>query len=273
MVRVSKHPLCSLLGILLGLAACSGTLTAATWTYKSTSALHIWDISGQHGQEPAFTLNEDVKGKLSGGGEMLNFTVTVEEGGVEQEVSVSATYTVTGHITQTAGVGKVSLTLKAKGTATMGAETSKFTGTEILRATINPATSVLTGTLKRSMTAFGEHGSETIDVSETLTDGMDGSFTLTVDASTGGKNGKKATGSATLTLSNGDVYQFTGKGSYSAKRQAYQYLLTLRSPEKLDLKLYVNETTGVITKLTGKALGQNLRATNLTPEPAAPPAP
>jgi hypothetical protein len=223
----------------------------ASFTYNSTEALHIWDITGQHGSgDETFNLVEDAKGKLTGTGE-LHFTTG-------EDIAVDATYTITGQITQTAGVGNVKATLRAKGTATRGGETSKFTGTKIWRAHIDPATSTLSGTEKRSMTAFGDHDSATDDIEEVLADGMDGTFTLTVDIT---PSGKKATGTAVLTLSNGDVYNFSGKGTFNAKHD--QYLLTLKSPEKLSLKLYIKASTGEITKLTGKALGQNLRAANI----------
>jgi len=111
------------------------------------------------------------------------------------------------------------------------------------------------------MTAFGEHLSRVEDVHEVLTDGMDGAFTLALDIT---PSGKKATATAVLTLSDHETpYNFSGKGTFNSKRD--QYVLTLKSPEKLSLKLYVTASTGEITKLTGKALGQSLRAANITP--------
>jgi hypothetical protein len=226
----------------------------ASFSYHSTEALHIWDIAGTHGDEPSFTVTEDAKGKLGGAGD-LNMTVYDNE---DRAVEVTSTYTVTGQITQTAGVGKVKLTLRAKGTATRDGATSKWTGTIVVQAQIDPGTSVLSGTVKKSMTAFGEHASETKTFDEPPADGMNGAFTLALDIT---PNGKKATATAVLTLSSGDTYNFSGKGTFNATRD--QYVLTLKSPEKLSLTLYVTASTGEITKLTGKALGQNLLAVNI----------
>ena len=111
------------------------------------------------------------------------------------------------------------------------------------------------------MTAFGEHGREIEEIEQVLAAGMDGALTLALEVT---PNGKKATATAVLTLSGHETpYNFSGKGTFNAKRD--QYVLTLKSPEKLSLKLYVTASTGEITKLTGKALGQNLRAANIAP--------
>ena len=240
----------------------SGTVTglSASYTYDSTDQLHIWDIAGPHDiGDPIFSVTQDTKGKLGGTGE-LNFVIGEEEGG---DITVAGTYTITGQITQTAGVGNVKMTIRAKGMAARGADTSKFTGTMIVRAEIDPATSALSGTSKESMTTFRKHWSRVEDIDEVLTDEMDGTFTLALNIA---PSGKKATATAVLTL-NGHAtpYNFSGKGTFNAKRD--QYVLTLTSPEKLSLKLYITASTGEITKLTGKALGQNLRATNILVTP------
>ena len=89
---------------------------------------------------------------------------------------------------------------------------------------------------------------------------MNGTSTLTLDYF----GDKKLSGDGTLLISNGDSYDFSGKGSYNEKKD--ESSLTLKG-DKNSLTIKIDGASGEIKSLTGKVLGQQLKGTDITPTP------
>jgi hypothetical protein len=237
--------------VLLGAIIFPGTAVAEVYEYDFSGDLCIWDLSETRdtdflGINMDYTVTQDSKGKLSGYG-----SASASEMGIDFYL----TYTITGSVTQRNGIAYIKFTMKIKGTAYDGWDTYKFKASATVNADLDPDVQLITGTIKISV-AMGRY-KETWrdDYEEDLPAGMNGSFKMRLDYDA---NGKKLLGDAELELSNGDIYAYAVKGTAVAKKSEDR--LTLSAPKMPKLKVYVDETTGDLNMLSGKVLGQKLKA-------------
>lgn len=230
---------------------------AETYFFDFTGDLSVWDISGSYtedytiGCDISYDLTQDAAGKFTGGG---SASCSVEG------IDIDMTFDINGSIKQTGGVATVKMSMKFKGTAYDGWDTYKFTASAKVTAEVDSVAGTIEGTVKVKISIKG-YGSESGVVPYTidLPLDMDGTFTLELDVNA---DGKKLQGTGTLTLSNGDTYNFSIKGKYNAKTDENK--LTLKGDASFkgsSLKITIDESDGQMTSLTGKTLGQKLKGT------------
>lgn len=245
-----------LLAILLPSAQSS---FADTYSFDLTGDLSIWDISGSYDDTSlgfslniSYDLTQDTAGKFTGGG---NASCTILGTDVDME------FTIKGSVKQKGGDATVKMTMKFTGTADDGVDTYKFKANAKVTAEINSIDGTIDGTVKVriSISGYGSESGEVLYIEDLPVD-MDGTFTLELDVTEDAKG--KLLGTGTLTLSNGDTYNFSVTGKYKAKTDESK--LTLKgddSSKKCKFKIVINEGDGQMTYLNGKALGQKLKET------------
>jgi len=261
MPLMRKRQFCSLLCLLLGTAGLAERLAAETYRYELASAgIRIWDLTNNS------TLTQDAKGKLTG--TYSDSFWDLDANGNRFDAVVTGT--LKGSVTQSRGVARVKLTSKGNGTATYATgDPTTYAWSGTFAGEVDPERLLIVGTVK---------GTEKIgkkprrvppeDEELKLPEGMDGSSTLTFTTTTAGK--KVTVTDGQLTLSNGDIYTCTGKGSFSAKKNQDNLTLSFYDPadsthKKLfTITLTLDVTTGTIVKFSGKVLGQTLKGTNIT---------
>lgn len=225
------------------------------------NSVPIWDLSGSYnltatldgaGGAPVpvsltVDLTTDGRGHWSGQG--TNFFA------VGSEV-LYGSYTASGKITNARGVTQASLTVRAKGIATVAGRSTKFRITAVYSdLEADPETGNLYGTA-RAKASFSGQGSArgSHDVTIPLPAGMDGTWTLAVSIFPL----KPITGTATVTLSNGRVLPFMVNGNYSQKFGADKLKLKGTDAAK-GSKLQVLTDEVSILNVDGKVLGQNVQ--------------
>ena len=257
---VAKHRWSLLLTIVVTLAVFTGRLAAATYRYDLSAALRVWDLTGIYdGADFGFistplTVVQDANGKLRSSG----LFDTISEG--DRLIGI---YTVTGSVTQKADTLRVKMTIRLKGVGSNDLGEYKFTGAAIIRGEVDPEALSIVGTAKVSTKVAGERERWSQAFEAALPDGMTGASRLTVDIEEPEDKGKKRTGTATLELSNGDTYTFSGWGVFSPRRN--EDGLVLSSSEKFNLYVYVNPTTGRLDRVKGLVLGQKVEAEGVMP--------
>jgi hypothetical protein len=229
------------------------------WSYNFTGALAIWDLSGAYSDSASgikidYVITQDAGGKLTGTG-----TASASISGVDLDFS----FNVKGTVGAKNGAAWVKMTLKGKGTAIYEGESVKFSFSESVNAQIDSASRSITGTVKVRVSAKGHSLSEIVPFKVLLPVDMSGTATLDLNCSPSGKN---RLGTSKLTLSNGEIYNFGVKGKYNLKKD--ESTLTLKgdaATKKNSLKIKVG-SDGTIKTLSGKVLGQKLKAANISAE-------
>ena len=226
------------------------------YNFNFTGDLGIWDITGTYSDDSiggniSYTVTQDTAGKLTGYG-----TASVSAFGVD----IDMTYDIKGSVKQRNGVATVKLCLNFSGTATYEGETYGFRAKEQVTAEIDTNIAVMRGIVKVSVTVQG-FGSdrETLVFEADIPDvNMDGSFEIDFEVNDDGRN---LTGEGTVTLSNGDTYNFTVKGKINERKNesAFSFNAADNNAKGCKLKIKVNEGTDQIISLNGKILGQNLK--------------
>lgn len=221
-------------------------------TFEFEGDLAVWDISGTYndsvgGIDVSFTLDVDSKGKITGYGDVDAYM---------QGVDLWGDIVVTGTITKSGAITRVTLNLKLVGTASYQGENHKFSATESVKAEIDPVARQLTGSAKAKINVEGQSQSAASDFELDLL-GIDGSWTVPVELTTDAKG--KITGSGSVFIDGGDSYKFTVKGAYSSKTTLAT--LTLKGADLdskgISLKLAVTPE-GVVNMVTGSLLGQKV---------------
>ena len=159
------------------------------------------------------------------------FVVTQDEAGnlsTNGDISVN---TVVGHLNGTyIGTGKVSavdgaakINFKIKITGDIDGAPAKLNIAYKGDADLNSGAGVLDVKAKACVKGLG-CDSETTQLQGTLPEGTVNEWDLNLQIGNPSKN--KLDGTATLTLENGRVYNFTGKGAYNAKKDEATYTIT-----------------------------------------------
>ncbi len=214
----------------------------------------IWDLTGSYshellGCELTFDLSQDVKGKLSGNEHVVGIG-SLEGHPVEMNCDLS----IKGSIKQKNGAASVKITTKISGTADvpdMDIYGAKISGTKKISATINPYSQTLIGTVQEKISIKGFPSiKKTGDFITELPEGMDGSWSLEIVADAG---------DGSLWLSNGDLLGFSAQGKYNAKSDETKFTLKgTGNASGCKLSPVIHESTGGVTSIKGKVLGQNI---------------
>jgi hypothetical protein len=236
----------------LFMSACS--TFADTVAYDLSSGdLDIWQVSGTTCDsssmcDMSYTLTQDNAGKITGGGDFSCSALGYDVDGL---------YTVTGAITQTNGIASVKMKIKFSLILYDGYDSYRFHFVETVDATIDSVSDIIDGTVK----VLGE----TAAFSANLPVDMDGSAELSMDVSQ--IAGTKLGGTAVLTLSNGDEYNFNTKGKYNAKKELDTFTLTgVGKPSPGKFTIVINDNTSNLNLLKGKSLGQSLTTSDIPAE-------
>jgi len=265
MVKFLKQGLILMLGVLLwmppGLYAYERTIS---WD-EITCPTNIWDMTGTYDEEvPEFptcnltyTLAQDAKGKITSSG---NAACSVYEQGVH--IDLDFDFDIKGSIKQRNGIATAKLSLKLKGTAHVYDNyedygSLKFSGSEKITAEVDTIDNTIEGTVKMKVCVQKAGcASGTASYYDVLPVGMDGTWTLNVEAS---DDPKKMVGVSTLTLANDRPIVLSVKGKYNTKKDEIKF--TLKGEDEFKgckLAPKIDESTGDILSIKGKVLGQKI---------------
>ena len=246
----------------IGIFVCSqaafaqDTFPSGTYTFEFAGDAAVWDVSGTYheviaGIDMDLTLSVDSKGKITGFGH-----ADAQMSGVD----LSADFSVTGSISKSGSITRVTLNIKMTGNAYYGGRNFKFSATESGRLAVNPASHLMTGSVTVRGTIAGRSiGTQTVALDMPIAADVDGSWDLSVDL-TGDARGR-ITGTGSADVSGGDSFGFTLSGTYTAKRN--QATLTVKpdaNSKGLSLKLTVQPTGDSLDlqKLSGTVMGQKV---------------
>jgi hypothetical protein len=190
-------------------------------------------------------------GKLAGTGTSETY-MSSSEG----NQTFPATYTVSGSISSSRGVARLSRKVAANGTANLNGAPRKVKLTQTIAVTVNNATGGVAGTTTMKASASGVGG---FSGKESFDDAMppsagDGSWQLEVMRTV---SGAKVTGQATLVPDAGGEVEFAIKGSYKAKTNTSTLTLTGLGTSK-GASLKVTMVGDQITVVSGKVAGQTV---------------
>jgi hypothetical protein len=201
-------------------------------------------------------------GKVSDSQTDVSVTVDVDS----EPVTFPATVTEKGSINSTAGGAHLIFSITATGTATLPGKSteSRISLSQQISATINSANQTISGSQKETATASGEGSiveSSTFNnsISEVGTGGLgDGSWTLTLnDLST---TDNKVTGTATVTLNSGQVFNYSIKGAYSSTKGTKLLLSGSDAISKGSTIQVTLDTNNDVTNIKGRITGQMVNA-------------
>lgn len=234
---------------------------AVTHTYHLDDyGLCIWDMSGTYtddsitGCNISFTLAQDAKGKITGGG---SASCSVYEPSVGW-IDIDMGYSVKGNIKQKNGIAKVKMSLKFKGNASAMGETFKLTAMEKIMAEISCGDTTINGTVK-AKACIKKVGCESFRgaFTDSLPPGMDGSSLLVFVVD---QVGKKLLGDGVLELSNLSTINFNVKGKYNSKKDESSFASKGTGDSKgCKLKVKIDESDGQPISIKGKVFGQSLK--------------
>lgn len=237
----------------------------AVWDFEGVVTNANFDVS-ENGPEvqanipAAFT--QSGAGKISGSATDVPMSFTINGLGGNGTVPLSATVTEKGSISSTKGSARFSITFRASGTATLpsSSHSSVITLSEQINATINSTNQTITGSMK-STASDSSHGSitETMTFANPLSDvGAlgDGSWTLNLNGLS--TTGTKVTGTATVTLNSGQVFNYSIKGSFSSTKGTLLLLSGSDANSKGSTITVTLNTSDVVTNIKGKISGQTV---------------
>jgi hypothetical protein len=232
---------------------------SGSYTQDFSGLIYLWDVSGTYDESLSdiqvnYTLNMDADGKITGDG-TFSF--------VDGPDNLNGTFTVTGTVKSSGGVGRVTLNLLLNGTGTLSGYPVIATAKASEKLEIDPVGGEMIGTsggsvkvtipsLGRSQSVSIPRSVETVD----LPPEVDGAWNLVLNPV---QVGTSYTGTAQLQLSNGKVFDLNLTGAYSAKKDTSK--LSLKGLVKSMSLSLVTSTTGAamdIQSLKGSALGQKV---------------
>jgi len=263
------------------LAAAAGPSGGPFTNIVSDPANAVWDFGGiidnvdidapQHGVEVTASIATDFtqsgQGKVNGSQDSVPVTLNIIGGGNPGTVPLSTTVTEKGTINSKSGVSHLVFTVTATGTGTLPGEPkpSKITLKKQINANIDSATQIITGTQKDSASASGVGSvNETTTFTNTVAevgggDLGDGSWTLTLnDLSTGGN---QVTGTATIELNSGQVFNYTVKGNFNSTKGTKLVLTGSDDISKGSAIQVTMDTNNTVTNIKGRITGQNVNVT------------
>jgi hypothetical protein len=237
----------------------------ALWDLSATERAQYIDIDIETSDGGGATIRypapcaQDGGGKIKGAG-ATDATLEYEsdsDGWVTAPVR-GASYVTTGSISSSKGVARFTITSKVAGTATMEGQDRKVTASATTTATLNSATKTWTGRYSNRASASGMGGiadSGSFGPEDIFPDLGDGSWTLHIDFNP--MAGNKITGSATVTLATGKVFEFGVTGTYVPKTQ--QSKVSLRGKNSgMGSVLSVVMLADQIKSVSGKISGQTV---------------
>jgi hypothetical protein len=201
-------------------------------------------------------------GKVSASQPDVTITPTVNG----QSFSYPAAVTEKGSVNSTQGGSHLIFSVTAVGTGTLpqASKPGKIALGIQINATINSATQTIFGTMKDSATASG-HGSvtETQSFSNTVAEvgsgGLgDGSWMLTLNNLSTSNNA--VTGTATITLSSGQSFNYSVKGAFNATKGTKLVLTGSDANSKGSAIQVTLDTNNTVTNIKGRITGQNVNA-------------
>ena len=218
----------------------------------------IWDMSGIYSDDAMFDcsmnflVSQDSKGKITGGGNAICSGYYWEIGDFYIDLSAD----IKGSIKQNSGIASVKMAVKFQGTIDVpdyGFYGMKFKGSEKINAEINAQTRTLLGLVKvKACVQKAGCASETLSFSESLFDNdMLGTWSLNIEDA--------ASGTGTLTLSNGDTSNYSFKSKSNAKKHETKIKLKgLGEAKGCKILVSIDDNDGEIISFKGKVLGQKI---------------
>lgn len=209
--------------------------------------------------EAPFTQNG--RGKLAGSG--TNATVSVVTDNGSSSNVFTGKYTSSGSITSAKGVAHVTFNARVSGSMLFDGDTKPraVTAGGVYTAKLDANNDVVSGHYTEHATAAGRGSaskSKTLDaetVSALMAELGDGTWTLDIEFGTA--DGNKLTGSASVTLSSGQVYPFNLSGVYNPKTgQSKLNLKGYNAAAGSSLQVTLAGTS--LSKATGQVSGQSV---------------
>lgn len=213
--------------------------------------ISIWDASGSYfesaaGGDMSFTLSQDSKGKITGYG---NLSIS----GSSISLDIKGTFKARNNVV------RVKFSMKGKGYY----QGVKVTLSASVSGELNEDTGCIGGTIKIKACARGMCASDSTSYYECLGAGMNGETDLDFYADPVDVKGKKLEGHGTVTLSNGDTYDFHVKGTYNSKKLESKFTLkgSDESSKGCTFKLIIDEGIPGTppSSINGKMLGQKVK--------------
>jgi hypothetical protein len=182
-----------------------------SYSFEFEGNASIWDVSGtqvisEGGIEMDFTYAVDAKGKITGYGHAY-----ADMSGVE----IDTGFAVTGTVTKSGSITRVTLKFKFQGSATASGRIYKFTATVSALGNVDTLYGELDCAMAMRITLAGHSYSEKVDVSFTLDPGVDGSWVM--DLNDLSLSRTRIAGTGTIYISGGQEFTFTLSGTYAAK--------------------------------------------------------
>ena len=239
----------------------TGATAPATYSRKFAADLPLWDISGTYsggfigdlGLD--FTIVQDSTGKFKGNGTLNH---------VDTDTSETGTATVTGAVTNSGTVTRVTMAIAIVGTGTIRSQAINFTKNIKCVGEIDGANKQVVGdsvseSLKYYIPSINKHGgySGTIKNHPTfpLPVNATGKWNLSVHVV---PNGPSYTGTATILTDAGETAVASGKGTYDAFGNSTT--MSFKGTGISLNMLFLTTGTNIMPplKIKGKAFGQSL---------------
>ena len=242
-------------------------IASGSYTVEFDGNVSLWDISGTYSEDidgltVDYTLSVDPSGKITGYGS-ANYAGNYG-------IGIDTTFNLSGTVTTAGSVTRVTLNMTMKGSGQFQGSTINFGASLKESMEIDADASTLVGTtsgnVSLSVSGLGSFGEKipATDVTLDLPSDMDGTWDLTLNATTGGA---KVTGTGQIVLSNGSVYGFTLTGTYAFRTGLSKVTMKgLPADKTITANLVADfSKAGMNVKsLKGKALGQTLTYTGGT---------
>jgi hypothetical protein len=214
------------------------------------------DVTAEFVYADAFTQNG--AGKLSGSG-----TTTVALTVDGENPSFTGPYKVSGSVTSSKGVAKVTFMTKVSGTdVEVDGKSRSVSGSESEVVEIDAVTGQVTG---RSTARAAASGLGAISSTKTISDTLsavapeigDGTWTLVLDF--GSASGKSLTGTATVTLNAGTAYPFNFTGAFDSKTGDSKLNLKGTGSGVGSALIVTLNSSNTVSGITGKVSGQTVK--------------
>ncbi len=207
------------------------------------------------------------KGKVNGLETNVPITLTLVVDSIGDSLSYPVTVTAKGAINSTKGGAHLVFAITATGIGTLPLETkpSKITLSEQINATINSAAQTISGTHKETASSSGTSVFETEGFTNTIAEvgsgGLgDGSWTLALNNLATTNN--KVSGTATITLNSGQVFNYAVKGAFNATKGTKLVLSASDLISKGSAIQVTIDTNNVVSNIKGRITGQNVNVVN-----------
>jgi hypothetical protein len=214
------------------------------------------DVTAQFIYADPFTQNG--AGKFSGSG---STTVALTVDG--ETPSFTGPYKVSGSVTSSKGVAKVTFMTKVSGTdVEVDGKSRSVSGSESEVVEVNAVTGLVTGRSSSHASASGLGSiSSTSTISDTLASVAaeigDGTWTLVLDFGTA--SGKSLSGTASVTLNAGTVYPFTFTGAFNSKTGDSKLNLKGTGTGVGSALIVTLNSSNTVSSISGKVSGQTVK--------------